>query len=225
MTTQEIFKQAVDQGKNKNEIILLLMAEHGGDITLAFREYGKLARENGLIMAPKARSEKVNEILATWAGDWSDSEQRADIAQKIADQFDISVATATQHLRDYAEKNNIEVPVNQRTSLEDLVKFVQADIAAGIERSITTEKLANEFGYTPNSAASAYSRVLAELGQTSARQRMPVAELVAIVKKYIGLDKKEAAAKIAEESGYSEATSAQFLTYVPFAEEWLKQSQ
>lgn len=220
-----IFNAAVAEGKDKNAIILALSNQLNGNITQAVREYTRLVRENGLVMAPKERTAKIEQMLADKHADLLDTDKRSELATVIADEFDISTATAMQHIRDICNAKGIEIPSISRTSLEDLTKFVKDALDAGTERADIIKNLSATFGYTENSAASALSRATKELGLSAGRlgPKVPMAELVSLIRENLNKGKKEAIKIVATATGYSESTIGAYYQYLPFAEEWSKQ--
>jgi hypothetical protein len=220
--TEALFQELYAQGKDKNAIIIAIANLLANNVTAAVREYTRIVREQGLVMAPKERAEKLEVAFAMLEIDWQDSDTRAALALTVADEYDISVPTATQHIRDYCEAHGIEIPSVQRTSFDDLKAFVLKDRDAGAERAETIKKLVSEFGYTDNSAASAYSRVLREAGVTTARasSKVDLSTLVTLMRKNLSKGKKTAINIVAAETGYSKITMAAFFNYVPLAQEW-----
>ena len=222
---KEIFTTASDEGKDKNGIIMALVTEGGLDVTVAVREYTKLAREAGLVLSPKERTDKINAQLDDWDGEWTDSTARKDLAESLADEYEISPATAMAHIKKYAEEHDIELPTVQRTSAEDMVAFVSECHEDGDDRATIVEKLQDEFGYTANSAASAYSRATRELGIATGRSgpKADISAVVTFIRENANLPKKDAVAKMVEELGYAESTAATFFTYLNFAKEYARQ--
>lgn len=223
--TREIFESAYDAGKSKNDTIMALITDSDLDVTQAVREYQSLAKEYGIILTTKDRTDKVNELLSGY--DLLDNESRKKAMADIADTYDVSEATAGAHIRKYAEQEGIELPSQNRNSLEDMVKFVDELIQSGKDRSEVVDNLQNEMGYTANSASSAYSRAIRELGLSTGRisNTVPMSELVSFMRTNQSLPKKLLATKMHEELGYAESTAGSFVTYVIFAKEWMKQEE
>ena len=181
------------------------------------REYARLSREAGLIPSPKVRAEKIGGVIAAWEGDWQDSAARAALAEGIAKTFEVQVQTAQLHIRDYAVRVGIVLPTVQRTPLETLVAFVNASRERGYSREQTIAQLKSQFGYTDNSAGSAYSRVLREQGITQRNVGVNLAKMVDAVIAAEGKPRKEAVSEVAEATGYAENTVSNYFTYLPFA--------
>lgn len=220
---KEIFNASVEAGDEKNTT-LRKMIESGMDVTAAVREYTKLAREAGLVLAPKERGQRMDEDLKSFSG-WQSADERKAMADELAEKYDCSSATAIAHMKAYAEANGIELPTANRTTSEELVAFVKECTDAGDERADIIQKLQDEFGYTANSAASAISRANRELGIASGGRAK--VDLSIIVEKIINADdsgesKKEAAARIAGEVGLSAATVGAYFGYLAFAKEYHK---
>lgn len=229
----EIFNRLVQEAQaanvpvDKNKIIIALSVEGGIDVPSAVREYTKLARTSGISAGTKERTERVNEMLSEV--DITQPEVRREMIQQIADTFDVSEATAASHIRNYAEDNNIDLPVPQRTSLEDMVAFVKERLEVykddeGARAKVVTD-LQNEMGYTANSAASAYSRATRELGLATGRTttQVPLSELVSFMRERKLLSRKQMVEAMVQELGYAESTAGSFYTYINFAREWSKQ--
>lgn len=219
----DYFNEQVAAGKSKDDIIMGLVAKHGLDIVSAVRKYQTLARNTGLVLGAVERTKQVNEYLEGY--DLSDAAVRRECLQDIADKFEVSTATAGAHIRSFAEANGIELPSQNRNTLEDMVKFVQEQLDADKSRAEVVESLQDEMGYTANSAASAYSRATRELGINSGRvgNTVPLTELVAFVRANQRLSRKALVTAMHEELGYAESTANSFLTYVNFAKEWTAQ--
>lgn len=220
----EIFEANKDKGKD--EIIMALHTQGGLNIMQAVREYNKLAKDAGLILGAKERTEKVNEILNSFdEAMLQDNESRKEIIERIADEFDVSTVTAYQHVKKYCEENDIELPTVQRTSLEDMVAFVKDKLDEKMERSEVVKALQDEMGYTANSAASAFSRATRELGLSTGRAgpKADISDVVAFMRENRALPRKAAVAKMVEELGYAESTANAFYTYQSMAEEWARQ--
>lgn len=220
---ETIFQELVAEGKDKNAIIMELAVRCGIDVTTSVREYQRLAKTHGLILSSKDRALQIDLLLADV--DVTDAAIRRQMVETISDKFDVSEATAMQHVRSYAEANAIELPSSARTPLADLIAFVKARLDEGKTRADTTTDLVTEFGYSENSANSAYSRVLKELGLTTGRSGVtyPLDQLVALIRANETLPKKALLAKICEEAGYAESTANSFLIYLNFAREYAKQ--
>jgi hypothetical protein len=222
---QTLFDDGIKSGLDKNAIIMSLVTQGGLDVTQAVREYGVLAKKAGITLTAGQRAEKVAEILADV--DLTDSNVRGELVVRLADQFDVSEATAAADIRKYAEEHDIELPTQHRNSLEDMVAFVKDQLDAGKERSEVVDALQNEMGYSANSAASAFSRASKELGLSSGRSKgttVPLSDLVAFIREHDGtIGRKALSEKIADELGYSQVTAYAFLTYVNMAKEWAKQ--
>jgi transposase len=219
-----IFNEARDEHNgDKDQIILALVQKGGITVTQAVREYQKLAKDAGIILGAKERTEKVNEMLAD--EDLADAEVRKELIQKIQEDFDVSAATAGAHIRKYAEDTGIELPSQQRHSLEDMVKFVEELHSAGKSRSDIVDALQEEMGYTANSAASAYSRATRELGISTGRvgATVPLEETVAFLRANQSMSRKALAEKMSEELGYAESTAGSFITYINMAKQWAAQ--
>lgn len=220
---QELFNTCIAGKLDKNATIMKLVTNGGLDVTTAVRTYQQLAKTAGIVLNTADRTEKVEEMLAD--ADLLDTEQRREMITQIADTFDVSEATAGAHIRKYAEANGIELPTQNRNSLEDMIHFVEELIKADKTRAEVVEALQNEMGYTANSASSAYSRATRELGISTGRvsNTVPLAELVTFVRANDGMSRKLLAKKMAEELGYAESTANSFLTYVNFAKQWAVQ--
>ena len=221
-----IFDNCVEQGMDKNATIMALAQEGGLDITKAVREYNSLARDAGLIMSTKERNEKINEFLSEVdPEDIQEAESRKELVNQIADDYDLSTASAAQHIKKFAEANEIELPTVQRTSLEDMVQFVKEQLDAGLERADVVAALQEEMGYTANSAASAYSRATRELGLSSGGSgaKAPIDEVVKFIRDNLELPRKQAVIKMCEEFGYAESTANSFYIYLNFAQEYSRQ--
>lgn len=223
-TLKEIFEAALEEDLSKNEIIERLYKEGNIDITLAVREYTKLAREAGIVLTSKERREKINETLEGYVDSLADSEVRSSLAEQFSSEYDIAIPTAAQHIRDFCEEKGIELPTVQRTPFKDIIAFVQKARDEGEERADTVKRMAEQFNFTENSAASAYSKVLKELGlsQTSA-VKVSLKELVHVIRANLNKPKADAIKIVSEATGYSETTTKQFFSQIPFAKEWLKQ--
>lgn len=221
----DLFVSALDENLNKNDTILLLVNKGNLDVTSAVRMYTKLAREHGVLLSAKDRTIKINEFLSETDEDLADADVRSALAEQLADEYEISSATAHQHIRDFCENNGVELPTIQRTPFTDIVAFVQDDREAGVERAETIKKLSEQFNLGINSAASAYSRVMKELGLSSARggAKCEVAVLVAAIRANRSKPKAEAVKAVIAATGYSEATTKAFFNQIPFAEEWSRQ--
>jgi hypothetical protein len=219
----ELFNACVEQGLDKDATIMKLATEGGLNVTQAVREYLKLAKSAGLVLPAKERTEKVNELLAE--NDVTDADVRKELIVRISEEFDISEATAAAHIRKYAEENGIELPSQQRTSLEDMVQFVKDQLDDNKARADIVTALQHEMGYTANSASSAYSRATRELGISAGRKgtTVPLEQTVAFIRERQNMPRKDLTAAMVEELGYAESTANSFLTYVNFAKEWAKQ--
>jgi len=225
---KEIFDLALEDGADKNGLIMALVNDGGLDVTVAVREYTKLAREAGIVLSPADRTAKINvEIDAHLEedGDIIASGARKELAENLADTYEVSVATAIAHIKKYAEDKGIELPSVQRTSAEDMVAFVDECIKSEDDRATVVEKLQDEFGYTPNSAASAYSRATRELGISTGGSgpKANISEVVSFIRTNEGMAKKDAVALMHEELGYAESTAGTFYTYLNFAKEYSRQ--
>jgi hypothetical protein len=223
LNLQEIFDANITtQGKNGT---ILALANAGLDVTVAVREYNKMAREAGLILGAKERAERVIARLDADQPDLVVADTRAEYAEQFADEFDISPATAMQHIRDYCELRNIVLPTLQRTPFKEVIAFIQTARDNGEERAETVKRIAETFGMAENSAASAYSNALRELGLTTGRAgpKVGVADLVMAIRSVKDLPKAEAIKSVCDATGYSEATMKQTFSFIPFAEEWAKQ--
>lgn len=225
----ELFKQLHSEGADKNTIIRRLADDVlEGDITAAVREYNKHARALGLILSAKERTIKVNELLNSWIEDedldLTDDDVRQSLVDRIVDEFDIMRPTASQHVREYAVEAGIELPTINRTPFADILKFITEQRDEGIERKDTCKAMSEKFGITEDSADSAYSRAMKELGLSASRgAKCDIGVLVAAVREaraeFPG-DKASAVAKVAEVTGYSIATTKQWFNMIPFAEAW-----
>lgn len=220
---KEIFDNKVEAGADKDTIIMALVTEGSLTVTQAVREYQSLAKEAGIILGAKERTSQVNDMLT--GADLSDAEVRKEMIQQIQDEFDVSAATAGAHIRKYAEETGIELPSQQRHSLEDMVKFVEELHSADKNRSEIVEALQDEMGYTSNSAASAYSRATRELGISTGRvgSTVPLSETVALMRANRSLPRKALTKMMVDELGYAESTAGAFCTYMNMAMEWSKQ--
>ena len=220
---QELFDAAVAEELDKDNTILKLASEGGVSITQAIRAYQSMAKEVGIILGAKERTEQVNQLLTDV--DLSEPDVRREMIQQIADEFDVSTATAGAHIRKYAEEQGIELPSQQRHSLEDMVKFVEELHSADKSRADIVDALQEEMGYTANSAASAYSRATRELGISTGRvgNTVPLDQLVSFLRENDGMSRKALVTKMSEELGYAESTANSFLTYVNMAKEWARQ--
>jgi hypothetical protein len=220
---QDIFNASTEAGDDKNTT-LRKMIEAGCDVTMAIREYTKLAREVGLVLSPKERTQRINVELENWGGDWSDATARKEIAEELADKYDIAQATAMAHLKAYAEEHDIDIPSANRATAEEMVAFVKQCYDAGDERADIVVKLQDEFGYTPNSAASAISRANRELGVSSGnRSKVDISIIVEKIRASEDAPRKEASTRIAEETGLSAATVNAYFGYLAFAKEYSRQ--
>ena len=225
---KEVFNTALSNGADKNGLIMALVNEGGLDVTVAVREYTKLAREAGIVLSPADRTSKINADLDTHlenGGDIVASGARKELAENLADTYEVSTATAVAHIKKYAEDKGIELPSVQRTSAEDMVAFVNECIESEDDRATVVEKLQDEFGYTPNSAASAYSRATRELGISTGGSgpKANISEVVSFIRNNEGMAKKDAVVKMHEELGYAESTAGTFYTYLNFAKEYSRQ--
>lgn len=221
-----LFQEAQDAGLDKDATIMKLAQGGGLGITAAIREYQKLAKSAGLILSVKERTEKVDEFLGDYSqADLVDTESRKNIISVIADEFDISSASAAQHVRGYCDRNEIILPTVQRTSLEDMVTFVKEQLDGGKDRKEVVEALQDEMGYTANSAASAYSRATRELGISTGNTgaKADISEVVSFIREHLDMPRKEAVAKMVEDLGYAESTANTFFTYLPMAREYARQ--
>ena len=228
MELKEIFETALSSGADKNGLIMALVTEGNLDVTVAVREYNKLARETGLVLAPAERTAKINDELADWlanGGDLVDSTTRKELAENLADKYEVSQATSVAHIKKYAEDNGIELPSVQRTSAEDMIAFVGTCVEEGDDRATVVEKLQDEFGYTVNSSASAYSRAARELGISTGGSgpKANISEVDSFIRGNEGMAKKDAVKKMHEELGYAESTAGTFYTYLNFAKEYSRQ--
>lgn len=220
MSLKDIFTQAQAENLSKNDTIMKL-AEEIGDITRAVRAYSELAREAGLILPYKDRVVKVNEYLDDETGRISDAEERSNLAKELADKFGISDGTAQMHIRTYAHDHGIDIPTRQRNTLEFLVNFVQK-YGKDADKTEVIAGLVDQ-GYTENSAKSAYSRAMRELGWVNGRQVVSVEDLVAFCIDNESLPKKSLAKKLAEQFGYSDSTANSYMAYHTFAQEYHRQ--
>ena len=221
---QNLFNDGIAAGMDKNEILMKLVTEGGLDVTSAVREYSSLAKKAGVVLSSSARQAKVNAMLE--GVDITDSATRSDMVEKIADQFDVSEATATADIKKYAETNEIELPSQHRNKLEDMVQFVKDQMDEGVDRAGIVMALQSEMGYSENSAASALSRARKELGLTEGRSKgnvAPISDLVAFVRKNQDTPRKQLSEMMADELGYTTVTSYAFLSYLNFAREWARQ--
>jgi hypothetical protein len=220
---QEVFDRLVAENQDKNAIIMTLANECGIDVTSAVREYQRMAKAGGLILNNKDRTLQIDLMLADV--DITDPNVRRSMVETISDKFDIGEATAMQHIRTYAEANSVELPSSTRTPFVDLVAFVKERIDQEKPRAEIVTDMIAEFGYSENSAASAYSRVLKELGLSTGRagNTFPLADLVTLIRANEHLPKKTLITKICEEAGYAESTANSFLIYLNFAKEYARQ--
>lgn len=220
---EALFNDCQSRDLDKNSTIMELATRGGLDVTQAVREYQKFAKNAGIVLGTKERTEKVNAMLAD--ADLTNADVRKEMLTHIADTFDVSEATAGAHIRKYAEEAGIELPSQNRNSLEDMVKFVEELISADKSRAEVVEALQNEMGYTANSAASAYSRATRELGISTGRvgTSVPLSELVTYVRENQTMARKDLVQAMHNDLGYAESTANSFLTYVNFAKEWAKQ--
>jgi len=222
---KEIFDACIEAGDDKNVTIMKLSTEGNIDITAAVREYTKLARESGLMLSVSERTDKINEYLASQDDSAiAEAESRRDIVDQIALDYDVSNATATAHVRKYAEEAGIDLPQANRNTFEDLVAYVQNGLDNGTERADILQGLQDEMGYTKNSAASAWSRVARHLGlSTGGGTRVELSDTVAAIREVEDLPRKEAVAAICDRLGYAESTANSFFTYLNFAKEYARQ--
>lgn len=223
---KEIFDACTEAGDDKNATIMKLATDGGIDITAAVREYNKLAREAGLILSVSDRTEKINEMLADIdEGTFADADARRELAETIATDYDVSMATATAHIRKFAEEQGIELPSANRNTIEDLLAYVKEAVDNGKNRNEVVEGLQSDMGYTKNSAASAWSRASRELGIATgaAGARVPLEDTVAVIREVEHLSRKEAVAELCDRLGYAESTANSFFTYLNFAKEYARQ--
>lgn len=226
MEIKAIFEQCREQGLDKNATIMALANEGGLDITKAVREYNKFARDAGLMLSVKDRQAKIEELISEYsAEDLLDSETRKQLVEQITDEFDLSTASATAHVKKYCVEHNIDLPTVQRTTSEEMVQFVKEAFEAGKDRTAIIEGLQTDLGYTLNSANSAYSKATRELGIATGGSTVKVslAEVVAFIRSNLELPKKEAVKRMCEKFGYAESTAASFYTYLNFAREYSRQ--
>lgn len=223
---KELFDASIEEGKDKNATIMTLATDGGIDITKAVREYNRLAREAGLILSVKERNEKITEMLnEVDTDDLADSTKRREIIEQIAEDYDLSTASATAHVKKFCETADIELPSINRNTLEDLLSFVKEGLDAGKERAEIIEGLQVEMGYTANSANSAWSRATRELGISTGNSgaRVALEDTVAFIRKNEDLPRSEAVELMVEELGYAKSTANSFYTYLNFAKEYAKQ--
>ena len=223
--TLELFNNLRAEHSDDKDAIVLGLANTGIGVMAALKEYTKHAKATGLIKNPKERTAEVEAYLDDLDGDLADTEVRKSAMEHIADNWDVSNATAAQHIRVFAAKNDIMLPTIQRTSLEDMVAFVKECLDGGDERADVVAKLQDEMGYTANSAASAFSRASRELGLStgSSGAKADISEVVGFLRSNKGMARKESVAKMAAELGYAESTANAFHTYIGMAEEWARQ--
>lgn len=225
--TLDLFKRLHDEGADKNAIIRALADELlKGDITAAVREYNKNARTLGLVLSAKDRAIKANELLASWVEDedldLSDDDVRQQLTDRIVEEFDIMRPTASQHVRDFATASGVELPTINRTPFADVLAFITAQRDEGVERKATCKAIAEKFGITEDSADSAYSRALKELGLTASRGvRCDISVLVAAIRENENVQPKaQAIQNVSDATGYSIATTKQWFSMIPFAKAW-----
>lgn len=221
-----IFERLLSEGKDKNQIILGLVSEGSLDVTTAVREYNSLAKRFGLVMDSKERTAKINEFLAQQDPNLiTNSETRRELCEQLQIDYDLSYATAYQHIRKYCESAGIELPSATRNSFEDVLKFIKDAFEQEWDRDKIIQGLTDELGYTKNSANSAYSRATRELGLATgnAGPKAELSEVVAHIRKHEHLPKKEAVRKLCEDLGYAESTANSFYVYLNFAKEYSKQ--
>lgn len=222
----QIFNAAREAGLGKDQIIMKLAMEGGVSVTMAVRAYQELAKNAGVTMSAQDRNAEITAMLdATDPESLKEVDVRRGLIIEIADKFDVSEATAAASIRKYCEDTGIELPTVQRTSLEDMVKFVNELHEAGNDSKAIKARLEEEMGYTANTAASAYSRAMRELGLSTGRTgaSVPLHETVAFMRARSGLGRKEMVKEMGDHLGYAPTTAAAFYTYVNFAKEWAKQ--
>lgn len=223
-----VFESCVEQGLDKNATIMALANECGLDITKAVREYNKFARDAGLILSVKDRTTKIEEMIAEYSAEQLlDNETRKALVETIVDEFDLSTASATAHVKKYCDSHNIELPSVQRNTLETMIAFVKELNDAGKDRAAIIEGLQTDLGYTANSANSAYSRATRELGISTGggSVKVALADVVAFIRENLELPKKDAVKQMVEKFGYAESTAASFYTYLNFAREYARQEK
>ena len=221
---KEVFDANIESGKDA--VIMALHSECKLPITTAVRTYTQLARSAGVVLDTKARTDRINAVLIEQdPASLQTVEGRKELIEQFADEFDISTATAAQHIKKFCDENDIELPTVQRTSLEDMVAFVKDKLDEGSTRSEVVEALQEEMGYTANTAASAYSRATRELGLSTGRTgpKASIADVVTFMRNNLDLGRKAAAKKMHDEIGYAEATAMAFYTYLPLAQEYARQ--
>lgn len=220
---KEIFDTAVEDSLDKNETIMRLINEGSLSVLEAVREYQALAKEAGMIASSGQRQDYLNEKL-TQEIIHSPSAKKA-FVESYVNEFDISLATGNQDIKKWCDAQGIELPTISKNTLEDLKSYVQNALDNDQERVDTIQGLQDDMGYTKNSAASAYSRALRELGITppSTRTAVDLPELVKFIRENIDEPKKTLAAMIQERFGYAKSSAASFLVYLKFAKEFAKQ--
>lgn len=221
-----LFEKFVAEGKDKNQIILGLVSDAGLDVTTAVREYNSLAKRFGLTLDAKDRTVKINEFLAKQDQELiATSEARKELCEQIQIDYDLSYATAYQHIRKYCESAGIDLPSATRNSFEDVLNFIKTAFEQEWDREKIIEGLTTDLGYTKNSANSAYSRATRELGLATGGSgpKAELSEVVAHIRKHEHLPRKEAVKRLVEDLGYAESTANSFYVYLNFAKEYSKQ--
>lgn len=148
---KEIFDRAVEEGLDKNGILMILITEGGLDVQAAVREYAALAREAGMTMSKEQRTVKIVEVLEE--SDLSTKGGVDDARDQLMDSLDVAPSTASGYIRDFAEANDIELPTAARRSFaskEDVVGFLIANNEK--KRVELSAGLMEEFGYAKGSA-------------------------------------------------------------------------
>lgn len=224
LTAESVFQDSVSGGDDKDTTILALVTRAGLSVTQALKEYQRMAREAGIVLGARERTEKIYEYLDTVdAADVIDKEKRTKIVNSLSEQYDVSNATIMQTIRNFCEENDIELPVVKRVDFDDVVKFAKDMLDDGKEKSDVIEAMQDEFGYTANTAASTFSRVAKELGIASERTIVDISKVVAFVRNNENTPRKVAVDKMVEELGYSESTANSYFTYLNFAKEYARQ--
>lgn len=222
--TQAIFDQYIENGKDA--VILALVQSGGLTVTNAVREYQKLAKDKGIILGAKDREKKIyGQLEELDAEVIKDDDKRRELIQELADQYDVSPATITVHVKDFCKENDIDLPIQERTSLDTVVDFAKELLDQEISRKEVIEAMQDKFNYTANTAASTFTRVAKALGISEGRTgpKVELSEVVKFMRENESLPRKVAIEKMHEELGYSESTAGSFYTYLNMAKEYSRQ--
>ena len=126
---KDVFTAGIEAGKSRDTIIIeMVQADDNISLNMAQNNYKTFADEQGLTRSRMGHKKEALEHIASVEYDLTDAEQRKTLRTELSQHFDVTMSTAHDYIRAYAEANQIDIGTQApNASAEEIYEFVVAN--------------------------------------------------------------------------------------------------